>query len=984
MGFNLKSCLPTLKIGHREQLTGGLGTGKALNSDEVVCLDVITSDGRTTVKVATGWVDGAVRVFDVDQQDMQNSAGLAHSLIEDNEDEDFAQQEPLLLNGHNQSPVRTVAFDKVNVSRLASGGSDGSVVVWDIVAETGLFRLLGHRGGITDISFLNLPGFDGLVSSSLDGLVKVWDLDGQCCTQTIANNHGEVWGAACMQIKSEEDETERWRLLTGGNDGQVRVWSVQPPKRNAIESDQPMNSDEAKLALESAQDDVCHFMGTLIPPPNVVTSSERISCIHYHPSGRHVGILQTNSKNVDVYLIRGTQESLKKRQRRLRRRQEKKNKKTTEKPESQSGQKRGILDDPISSDEEDAAESASGVALDPELIKASDEYEYLATIRASHKVKGFAFFPTKEKGEIGRIVCALSSNALETFSLIRKKEGYVSLLDLFTENMWDSLLIFLAHPHYRSLLNSNEKGADVVAEKIVTMDMHGHPTGIRAVALSSDDTLACTVSKNVTKVWNVASRSCIQSLTPSVLPSDKKGCYGLCTMFLPGNAHVLVGTREGHLLIIDIAAGEVVFSEEAAHDGAIWSLDVRRPTASESTITVVTGSADKTVKFWDVESQDEQEGTMQPSNPMVVQTRTLQMTDDVVAVRYSHSIDPYKRMVFVSTLDCTIKVFFDDSLKLFLSLYGHKLPALAVDSSDDDTIMASSGADKTVKIWGLDFGDTHRTLHGHQDSVTDLRFVKRTHNFFTASKDGSVRYWDADRFEQILLLNGHGAEINCLSISRTGAFVLSGAMDRQVRVWERTKDIVFLEEERERELEHSFDKMNNRNDGGTANILARKGGDEDDGDVNDTTEDEPQSEAAVKRSVLSVSAGDRIMEALERADQELKESASFRSRNTDGKERQPNPLLLNLEPVPYVLWVLRSIRSAELEQSLLVLPLSHLERLVYYIILLLKSGLGVELCSRVAIFMVKIHQNQVRTLVQCTFLFQQAVKITTLYLSEAY
>jgi U3 small nucleolar RNA-associated protein 12 len=186
-------------------------------------------------------------------------------------------------------------------------------------------------------------------------------------------------------------------------------------------------------------------------------------------------------------------------------------------------------------------------------------------------------------------------------------------------------------------------------------------------------------------------------------------------------------------------------------------------------------------------------------------------------------------------------------------------------------------------------------------------------------------------------------------------------MDRQVRVWERTKDIVFLEEERERELEQMFDKVHEREEGGTASILDRKRGEGEDNDDDEAlmNDDEPQSEAAVKRSVLSVASGDRIMEALERADQETKDIALSRKSHGTEKTRPANPLLLGLPPAQYVLWVLRTIKSAELEQSLIILPLKHIERLMYYIIMLLKSGRGIELCSRVAVFLVKAHQNQV-------------------------
>lgn len=282
------------------------------------------------------------------------------------------------------------------------------------------------------------------------------------------------------------------------------------------------------------------------------------------------------------------------------------------------------------------------------------------------------------------------------------------------------------------------------------------------------------------------------------------------------------------------------------------------------------------------------------------------------------------------------------------------------------SLLASGGADKSIKIWGLDFGDTHRTLYGHDDSITDLRFVKRTHNFFTCSKDKTVRFWDGDRFEQILLLNGHASEVCSLAMSRTGAFVLSGGMDRQVRVWERTKDIVFLDEEKERQLEEMFDKVDGKEEN-TADVLltARKNAEDglDDDDDDEEAVEKPQSEAAVKQSILSVSAGDRIMEAIEMADKESKEIAQFKKLKDEKSSitnRAPNPMMFGMDPPGYVLWILRSVKSVDLEASLLVLSLNHVERLMHYLILLLRAGKGIELCAKIAVFLVKAHQAQVR------------------------
>lgn len=56
-----------------------------------------------------------------------------------------------------------------------------------------------------------------------------------------------------------------------------------------------------------------------------------------------------------------------------------------------------------------------------------------------------------------------------------------------------------------------------------------------------------------------------------------------------------------------------------------------------------------------------------------------------------------------------------DTLKFFLSLYGHKLPVLGMDISSDGTLLATGSADKNLKIWGMDFGDCHKSLFAHAD-----------------------------------------------------------------------------------------------------------------------------------------------------------------------------------------------------------------------------------------------------------------------------
>lgn len=88
------------------------------------------------------------------------------------------------------------------------------------------------------------------------------------------------------------------------------------------------------------------------------------------------------------------------------------------------------------------------------------------------------------------------------------------------------------------------------------------------------------------KVWNVR--------TGSVIRSWDCG-FALCSAFLPGDKIVAVGTKEGKLELYDLPSSSLVDTVDA-HEGHVWSIQV-----SPDRKGIVTGSADKCVKFWTVD-----------------------------------------------------------------------------------------------------------------------------------------------------------------------------------------------------------------------------------------------------------------------------------------------------------------------------------------------------------------------------------------------
>lgn len=174
--------------------------------------------------------------------------------------------------------------------------------------------------------------------------------------------------------------------------------------------------------------------------------------------------------------------------------------------------------------------------------------------------------------------------------------------------------------------------------------------------------------------------------------------------------------------------------EEMAHEGEIWNLHHIPAAYMDNNCTIVSCSSDKKVKYWKIFVE-------RNSNKITVEeNRVIEAIDQITYCM----ISPDEKYLIYSLLDNSIRVYYNDSNKFFINLYGHKLPVLCFDVSSDGNLLISGSADKNVKLWGMDFGDCHKSFFAHNDSVTSVKFIPKTHYFLSASKDRNVRYWDAD------------------------------------------------------------------------------------------------------------------------------------------------------------------------------------------------------------------------------------------------
>jgi U3 small nucleolar RNA-associated protein 12 len=813
--------------------------------------------------------------------------------------------------------VTVICRSEVDPDVFAVGYADGSIRIWDARTSTAIISFNGHKSAVTILTF-DQTGVR-LASGSKDTDIVIWDLVSETGLFKLRGHKGQITGLhflhpASANKEDEEDvemDSDQAFLLSTSKDALIKIWDIN--SQHCIETHIAQTNGECWALGVSPDGSGCMTAGNdgelkvwAIDLQGLRKAGSTVGEASEQEYLTTRGILYRQGKDrtqgiafyarSDYIAVHGAEKAVEiwriRSEEEVRKSLARKRRRRREKAKSEVNG-----EDP----ENDEADDKITIA-DADISEVIVPY---VTVRTAGKVRSVSWMHTRKSKKL-QLLVGTNNNLIDIYEIPLKGKS------------------------------KTEEAPDY--NRTLSVELAGHRNDVRALALSSDDRMLASASSGGLKIWNVRTQNCLRTLECG---------YALCCAFLPGDKIVVVGTKDGDIELYDIAASSQL-DKISAHEGAIWTMQVHPDGKS-----LITGSADKSVKFWNFEIiQEEIPGTKRTMPRLkLVQSRILKVNDDVLSVHFS----PDSRLLAVATLDNTVKVFFVDSLKLFLNLYGHKLPVLNMSISSDSKLIATCSADKNVRIWGLDFGDCHKALFGHQDSVMQIAFIPHPvdgdekHIFFSASKDRTIKSWDGDKFEQIQRFKGHHGEIWAMTVARTGDFIVTASHDKSIRIWSKSDEPIFLEEERERELEELYE-----------NTLATSLEDEE-----NATGERPEAVDASKQTISTLTAGERIQEALDLGIADLEVVRDWeiqRQSNPKIAPPQRNPLFLalgNISAERHVLNTLSKIPAAQLHDALLVLPFSSLPALFTFLAIWITKQWNVTLTCRVLFFMLKTHQKQI-------------------------
>ncbi|HEV3163433.1 MAG TPA: protein kinase [Isosphaeraceae bacterium] len=586
------------------------------------------------------------------------------------------------LRGHTGAvPASALSPDG---KRMASGGVDGSIRLWDMQTGVSVRTLSGHSWVVTSLAFS--PDGTRLVSSSLDQTMRLWDPASGEMIQSISNPampvravafspRGDLIASGAGDDQRGLGELRLWdagngkpkksfrspgglinavafspdgqSLASGGTDSHVRIWSLSTGKTTNVFSGHsgPVHAlaffPDSKRLVSGGEDATVRLwdlvegelsdelnghlgpvLGLAVGPRNdqIASASADGSIKLWRPASSGWSPMTYRGHTGSVLSVNLGQE--------------------------------GRL---LASSDADGAIKLWDATQDPQA----------ATLGLPGVVaRGLAFSPDGT-----RLASAGSDNVVRIFDA-RTRESLLAL-----KGHTAAVLAVAFHPEGRFLASASADTTVRIWDLTSGHLLHklkGHRNDVCAVAFSPDGRLLASASTDTTvRLWDLRTAT-------------------------------LLHTFEGHT--------QEVTSIAFHPDGT----------------RLASGSRDRTVRIWDVAD----------SRP----ARTIRTKSGLVlGVAYN----PQGTRLALAGSDGSIVIWDPASGDQVATLEGHTRPVSALAFNPDGLRLASASWDHTVRLWDLPASQEILTLRVHTGEVRSLAFSPDRWRIASGGSEGQIRIFDA-------------------------------------------------------------------------------------------------------------------------------------------------------------------------------------------------------------------------------------------------
>ncbi len=194
----------------------------------------------------------------------------------------------------------------------------------------------------------------------------------------------------------------------------------------------------------------------------------------------------------------------------------------------------------------------------------------------------------------------------------------------------------------------------------------------------------------------------------------------------------------------------------------VWGLAL-----SQDGMSLAVADSNGTIGLWDI-------ATAAPRGTLTAHTRHVR----------SVAFSPDGSMLASGGADHTVKLWNVATGKLQQTFKGHMGEVRSVAFSPDGSMLASASADRTVRLWDAGAGNVLQTLEGNSDRVPFAVFSPDGKTLVSNGQRNSLLVWDLAKGELRRTLSGHRNTPDCAAFHPDGSLLASGAEDKTIRLWD--------------------------------------------------------------------------------------------------------------------------------------------------------------------------------------------------------